>query len=43
MTALKPYKVQFIQKIDEQDFQDRVEMCQTLIPMLETRKFIFFR
>ena len=33
--SLKHYKVPFIQKLNEEDFQDRVEMCQTLIPMLE--------
>ena len=39
--SLNPYKVQFAQKLDEGDFQDRVEMYQSLILMLETRKFIF--
>ncbi|CAM4845930.1 unnamed protein product [Rotaria magnacalcarata] len=33
--SLKPYKVQFVQKLYEEDMQDRVEMCKTLIPMLE--------
>mgnify|MGYP001047299604 CR=1 FL=1 len=31
---LKPYKVQFVQQLYEEDFQDRVEMCKTLISML---------
>ena len=38
ITALKLYNAQF----DEEDFSDRVEMGQTLIPMLETRRFRFF-
>ena len=33
--SLKPYKVQFVQELYEEDMQDRVEMCITLIPMLE--------
>lgn len=33
--SLKPYKVHFIQELHEEDLQDRVEMCKTLIPMLE--------
>ncbi|CAF3282756.1 unnamed protein product [Rotaria socialis] len=33
--SLKPYKVQFVQELYEEDMQDRVEMCKTLIPMLE--------
>jgi hypothetical protein len=33
--SLKPYKVQFVQELHEEDLQDRVEMCATLIPMLE--------
>ncbi|CAF3323496.1 unnamed protein product [Rotaria socialis] len=33
--ALKPYKAQFVQQLYEEDLQDRVEMCKTLIPMLE--------
>ncbi|CAF1953254.1 unnamed protein product [Rotaria magnacalcarata] len=33
--SLKPYKVQFVQELYEEDLQDRVEMCETLIPMLE--------
>ena len=37
-TALKSCKVQLVQKLDEEDFHDRVEMCQTSVPMLETRK-----
>ena len=32
--SLKPYKVQFVQELYE-DMQDRVEMCKTLVPMLE--------
>ena len=33
--SLKPYKAQFVQKLYEEDLQDRIEMCETLIPMLE--------
>ena len=33
--SLKPYKVQFVQELYEEDMQVRVEMCKTLIPMLE--------
>ena len=33
--SLKTYKVQFVQKLDEEDFQDRVDMCITLVPMVE--------
>lgn len=43
--SLKPYKVQFVQKLYEEDFEDRVEMCRTLIPMLQdpnTQENIFF-
>ena len=36
--SLKPYKVQFVQEIYEEDIQDRVEMCKTLIPMLEDNR-----
>ena len=43
MTTLKLHKAQFVQKLDEEGFYDRVEIYQTLIPMLETRKFIFIR
>lgn len=32
---LKPYKVQFVQELYEENLQDRVEMCTTLLPMLE--------
>ena len=45
MTALKPYKAQFVQKSNEEDFQNRVEMCTTLIPILEnndTQERLFF-
>lgn len=35
--SLKPYKAKFVQQIYEEDMQDRVEMCQTLIPMLEDK------
>ena len=33
MTTLKLYKAQFVQKLDEENLQDR-----TVIPMLEDRK-----
>ena len=33
--SLKPYKVQFVQELYEEDMHDRVEMCKTLISMLE--------
>ena len=33
--SLKPYKVQFVKQLYEEDLQDRVEMCKTLMPMLE--------
>ena len=33
--SLTPYKVQLVQELYEEDMQDRVEMCKTLIPMLE--------
>ncbi len=33
--SLKPYKAQFVQKLYEEDFQDRVEMCKIPIPMLQ--------
>ena len=36
--SLKRYKVQFVQELDEEDMQDRVEMCKTLIPMLENNQ-----
>jgi hypothetical protein len=32
--SLKPYKIQYVQQLYEEDLQDRVEMCRTLIPML---------
>jgi hypothetical protein len=31
---LKPYKVQFVQQLYEEDCQDRVEMCNILLPLL---------
>ena len=31
---LKPYKGYFVQQLYEEDFQDRVDMCETLEPML---------
>ena len=31
---LKPYKGHFVQQLYEEDFQDRVDMCETLDPML---------
>ena len=31
---LKPYKGHFVQQLYEEDFQDRVDMCKTLEPML---------
>ncbi len=33
--SLKPYKAQFVQKLYEEDFQDRVKMCKIPIPMLQ--------
>ena len=33
--SLKPYKAHLIQQIYGEDMQDRVELCRTLIPMLE--------
>jgi hypothetical protein len=45
--SLKPYKVQFAQELYEEDLQGRIEMCQTLIPMLQDKdtqeNFFFFR
>jgi hypothetical protein len=32
---LKPYKVEFVQQLFEEDLQDRVEMCKVLIPILQ--------
>ena len=43
--SLKSYKPQFVQKLDEEDFQNRVEMWKTLTPMLEdndTQEILFF-
>jgi DDE superfamily endonuclease/Helix-turn-helix domain (DUF4817) len=43
--SLKPFKVHFTQELHEEDFQDRVEMCKTLVPMLENvdiQENIFF-
>ena len=40
--VVEPYKDRFVQKFDKEDFHERVEMCQTLISTLETRKFLFF-
>ena len=43
--SLKPFKVHFTQESHEEDFQDRVEMCKTLVPMLENvdiQENIFF-
>ena len=31
---LKPYKGHFVQQLYGEDFQDRVDMCETLEPML---------
>ena len=31
---LKTYKEHFVQQLYEEDFQDRVDMCETLEPML---------
>ena len=42
---LKPYKVQFVQQLYEEDLQDRIDMCKTLIPMLQDKNIeenIFF-
>ena len=36
--SLKLYKVQFVQELYEEDMQDRIEMCKTLIPMLEGKQ-----
>ena len=33
--SLKPYKVQFVQELYEEDMLGKFEMCKTLIPMLE--------
>jgi hypothetical protein len=43
--SLKPYKVQFVQELYEEDLQDRIEMCTILIPMLQdknTQENLFF-
>lgn len=42
---LKPFKLQFVQQLYEEDLQDRIDMCETMIPMLENEKVhdnIFF-
>lgn len=36
--SLKPYKVHFDQKLHGEDFQDRMEMCHTLLPMWRNRE-----
>ena len=44
LLSSKPYKAQFVQKRDEEDFQDRVEVRKTLIPIIEdnsTREGLF--
>jgi len=33
--SLKSYRTEFVQQIYDEDMEDCVEMCQTLIPMLE--------
>ena len=39
---LKSYKAQFVQQLYEEDFEDHVEMCQMLLPLLtEFRRFVF--
>ena len=43
MNTLELHKAQFVQNLNEEGFHDRVEIFQTLIPMLETRKFFFIR
>lgn len=43
--SMKPYKMQFVQELHEEDLQDRVEMCKTLMPMLQekdTQENLFF-
>jgi len=40
-----PFKLQFVQQLYEEDLQDRIDICETLIPMLENEKIgdnIFF-
>ena len=32
---LTPYNAQFVQKVNEEDLQDRIDICKILIPMLE--------
>ena len=39
---LKPYKTQFVQKTDEENFEDRVKMCQTLKRPVEDMKVYYF-
>ena len=43
--GLKPFKMQFVQQLYEEDLKHRVNMCITLIPMLQnktTQENIFF-
>ena len=35
--SLKPYKMHFVQQLYDEDLQDRVDMCETVIPMLEDK------
>ena len=35
--GLKPFKMQFIQRLYEADLQDRVDMCKTLISRLQNK------
>ncbi|CAF3252739.1 unnamed protein product [Rotaria sp. Silwood2] len=42
---LKPYTVQFVQQLYEEDCQDRAEMCNILLPLLtdhKNKKNVFF-
>lgn len=43
--SLEPYKVQSVQQLYQEDQEDIIEMCETLIPMLEDdiQGNIFFR
>ena len=41
--SLKPYKGQLVQEVYEEDMQDRVEMCKTLIPIIKFNKIYSFR
>ncbi|CAF3003342.1 unnamed protein product [Rotaria sp. Silwood2] len=34
---LKPFKIQFVQQLYEEDLQDRVDRCKTLMPMLQDK------